>query len=157
MKEIHATHESPTTPSVLAIFAGGGALAWMTYQNGFEILRHWFFYPSLLFFGLTCLSLIAGIGSSYSKYIWTFCMWWSGIWTLIFVAAFAIPPFSMLIVGSLVSPILEAGRIGPFSAGFLHLVIWACAKDVVNHINIRLAEQAAVSNHHQPPSSDDLP
>jgi hypothetical protein len=50
---------------------------------------------------------------------------------------------SMWIVGSIVAPILEAGRIGPFSAGFLHLLIWACAKDVVKHINTEEAEQAA--------------
>jgi hypothetical protein len=147
MKPIDTTLDSPIAPSVLAILAGGGAVAWMLYLNGFEMFMHWFFYPSFLFFGLTCVSFLTGITSRLSRITWTVCMWWSGLWTLVFVLAFAAPPFSMSIVGSIVSPILEAGRIGPFSAGFLHLLIWACAKDVVRHINTEEAEQAASSNH----------
>ena len=143
MKTIDTTRDSPIAPSILAILAGGGSVAWMLYLNGFEMFKHWFFYPSFLFLGLTCVSLLTGITSRMSRITWTICMWWSGIWTLVFVIAFAAPPFSMWIVGSIVSPILEAGRIGPFSAGFLHLLIWACAKDVVKHINTEEAEQAA--------------
>lgn len=79
-------------------------------------------------------------------------MWWSGLWTLVFVVAFAVPPFSMFIIGSLVAPILEAGRIGPFSAGFLHLVIWACAKDVVKHIGTEESEQGGAPNRSLAPS-----
>jgi len=58
-------------------------------------------------------------------------MWWSGLWSLVFILAMVIPPFSMLIVGSLMLPILEVGKIHPFLAGFLHVLIWACAKDVL--------------------------
>jgi hypothetical protein len=147
MKTIDITRDSPIAPSVLAILAGGGAVAWMLYLNGFEMFKHWFFYPSFLFLGLTSLSFLTGITSRLSRITWTVCTWWSGLWTLVFVLAFAAPPFSMWIVGSVVSPILEAGRIGPFSAGFLHLLIWACAKDVVKHIKTEEAEQAASSNH----------
>ena len=148
MKTIDTTRDSPIAPSILAILAGGGSVAWMLYLNGFEMFKHWFFYPSFLFLGLTCVSLLTGITSRMSRITWTICMWWSGIWTLVFVIAFAAPPFSMWIVGSIVSPILEAGRIGPFSAGFLHLLIWACAKDVVKHINTEEAEQAVHGNTH---------
>jgi hypothetical protein len=150
MKTIDDTQESPTAPSVLAILAGGGAVAWMLYLNGFEMFRHWFFYPSFLFFVLTCASLLTGITSRFSRTTWTVCMWWSGLWTLVFVAAFAAPPFSTFIVGYLVAPILEVGRIGPFSAGFLHLLIWACAKDVVKHIKTEEAEQVGASDGDMP-------
>ncbi len=77
------------------------------------------------------MSLMVGIRSRFSRVIWTFCMWWSGIWSILFILAMAIPPFSMIIIGSLVLPILEAGRIHPFLAGFLHVLIWACAKEVL--------------------------
>lgn len=143
MKTIDTTRDSPIAPSILAILAGGGAVAWMLYLKGFEMFKHWFFYPSFLFLGFTFVSLLTGITSRMSRIIWTICMWWSGLWTLVFVLTFAAPPFSMWIVGSIVAPILEAGRIGPFSAGFLHLLIWACAKDVVKHIKTEEAEQAA--------------
>jgi hypothetical protein len=143
MKTIDTNHESPIAPAVLAILAGGGAVAWMLYQKGFEMFEHWYFYPSLLLLVVTCVSLSSIVGSKLRRLAWAFCMWWSGIWTLVFFLAFAAPPFSMFIVGSLVAPILDAGRIGPFSAGFLHLFMWACARDIVKHLDIEDAEQAA--------------
>ena len=146
MKATDTSRNSPIAPSVLAILAGGGAVVWMLYVNGFEVLRRWFIYPSFLFLGLTCVSFFTGITSRMSRITWTICMWWSGLWTLVFGLAFAAPPFSMLIVGSIVSPILEAGRIGPFSAGFLHLLIWACAKDVVKNIKTKEAERDVTPN-----------
>lgn len=148
---MNANRETAIAPSVLAILAGGGAVAWMLYLNGFGMFKHWFFYPSFLFFGLTCVSLLTGITSKLSRITWTVCKWWSGIWTLVFGLAFAAPPFSLLIVGSVVSPILEAGRIGPFSAGFLHLLIWACAKDVVKRIRTEDAKQPSHSAARNPP------
>ena len=127
-------------PSWLAILAGGGAIVWMLYQNGFEIFKCWFFYPSFFILIITSLSLNSGIGSGLRRFAWTSCMWWSGLWTLVFLVAFVVPPFSMFIVGSLVEPILDAGRIGPFSAGFLHFLMWACAKDVAKHLTLVEAE-----------------
>ena len=140
METPDTSRDSPTMPSILAILAGGSAIAWMLYQKGFEMFEHWFFYPSLLLLVVTCISLFSGVGSDLRRLAWTFCMWWSGVWTLVFFLAFAAPPFSMFIVGSLVAPILDAGRIGPFSAGFLHLFMWACAKDVVKHLKTEDAE-----------------
>jgi hypothetical protein len=146
MESSDTTQDSPRIPSVLAVLAGGGAIAWMLYQNGIEMLKHWFFYPSFLLLAITCISLFSGVGTGLRRFAWTLCMWWSGFWTLVFLATFAVPPFSMLMVGSLVAPILEAGRIGPFSAGFLHLFMWTCAKNVVKHINTEEAQQVGTSN-----------
>jgi hypothetical protein len=70
-------------------------------------------------------------------------MWWSGLWSLLFVLALALPPFSSLIIGSLVLPILKVGSIHPFLAGFLHVLIWACAKEVLKLTDTKQAEQAA--------------
>ena len=89
------------------------------------------FYPSFLFLGLTVMSLLVGIRSKFSQVTWTFCMWWSGFWSIVFILAVVIPPFSMFINGSLVLPILKVGSIHPFLAGFLHVLIWACAKEVL--------------------------
>ncbi len=101
---------------------------------------HWFFYPSLFLFIFTCASLYVGLGSKFRRLVWTTCMWWSGLWTIIFLGAFAFPPFSTLLAGALFEPMLIAGRIGPFSAGFLHFFIWACAKDVVKRLNTEVVK-----------------
>lgn len=126
-----AIEDSPIPPSVVAILAGGSAVAWMLWLNGLGMFSHWFFYPSFLFLGLTVMSLLVGIRSRFSQITWTFCMWWSGLWSIVFILAVAIPPFSMFIIGSLVLPILKVGSIHPFLAGFLHVLIWACAKEVL--------------------------
>jgi hypothetical protein len=143
--------ESAAVPSVLAILAGGGAVAWMLYQNGFQMLRHWFFYPSIFLLVITGISLIRGIHPRLRRFAWTLCMWWSGLWTLVFFVAFVAPPFSTLMVASLVEPILEAGHIGSFSAGFLHLFLWACATDVMKHLNTEAAERPGTGQLAIPP------
>ena len=141
MKTLDANEDSAVAPSVIAILCGGGAIAWMLWMNGVEIFTRWFFYPSFAFLALICATLFVGLRSRFSRITWTICMWWSGLWSLVFMFAFAAPPFSTIIVGSLVAPIIEAGRISPFLAGFLHILIWACAKDVLNLTNKQQAEQ----------------
>lgn len=135
MESSETMPESPKIPSLVAILAGGGAVAWMLYQNGFKMFEHWLFYPSLFVLGITSISLLPGVDFRFRRFAWTFCTWWSGLWTLVFFIAFAFPPISTYLVATLVETILEAGRIGPIAAGFLHLLIWACAKDVVKHLN----------------------
>ncbi len=123
--------DSPVLPSVVAISAGGGAVAWMLWSHGLAMFSHWFFYPSLILSGLLSASLVTGLESSFSRLVWQACMGWSGFWSLVFLAAMVAPPFSMLLVGGLVEGVLEAGAVHPFLAGFLHILVWACARDVL--------------------------
>jgi hypothetical protein len=141
MEPSQTAQDQALIPSFLAIFAGGGALAWMFYQNGFVMLEQWFFYPSFGLFIFTSASLLLGLESKFRRLVWTTCMWWSGLWTIVFLGAFAFPPFSTLLVGALLEPMLIAGSIGPFTAGFLHFFMWACAKDVVKSLNTEVPEQ----------------
>jgi hypothetical protein len=122
------TKNSPVSPAVVALVVGGGAAAWMLWKNSVRIFSHWFFYPSLLFLVLWPLTLFVGLDSRFSRVIWTCCLWWSGLWAIVFVLAMAIPPFSMVAVGSIVAPIIDAGKVSPILAGILHVQIWACAK-----------------------------
>jgi hypothetical protein len=60
----------------------------------------------------------------------------------VFILAIAVPPFSMFIIGSLILPIMKVGGMHPFLAGFLHVLIWACAKEVLKLTNTNKPNKA---------------
>ena len=121
-------------PCLIAMLAGGCALARMSWVNGFSIFTKWYFFPSLAVF-VAMAFYLCGIGSPRSGgALWRFIQWWSGVWTVFFFLAFAAPPFSPFIILYIAAPMLDSARIDPFSAGFVHLMVWACASDILkNH------------------------
>lgn len=125
------TEDSPMPPAIVTVLAGGSAVAYMLWANGLQMFSHWFFYPSFLILGCTTLSLFVGLEAKSSRIIWTFCKRWSGLWVLAFMLAVVLALPSLAIIDWLVRPILAAGNVHPFLAGALHILIWACAKDIL--------------------------
>ena len=140
-------------PAIISALCGGSALGWMMWHNGIAIFGEWYFYPSLALFIAIVIYLIGGSASVASTRIWQ-CVWlWSGVWALLFILSFAAISFSLLIVGNLVGPMLESARIGPFSAAFLHIFIWACATDILkSHRKDQKAQQVSAPDRHPPRS-----
>lgn len=130
-------------PVLLIVLCGGSALSIMCVGLGFSILKLWFFYPSFLFWFFALHRLILPTAEPWDKYIWRACKWWSGIWLFLFALSFCAIPFSLPLLLPLVA-IADLGKFHPFLAIILHLLIWACASDILKKLT-------------QPPSTDQLP
>jgi hypothetical protein len=143
-----AYRKDKLAPTLMIACVGGATLATMIWMVGIDILRQWYFYPSITFWIFSLLCITTGISRSWDRTAWKICQWWSGMWSVAFLLFFCAPPFSCMIVGSLFAPIAASGGVNPFLAAFAHIMIWACVTDILKtSIPTNLIEEAQQDVH----------
>lgn len=122
-------------PTLLVVATGGAALAMMIWFLGGNVVTRWFLYPSALVWIFSLRCLVEGSSTKWDRVLWRICLWWSGIWSVVFGLSFCAPPFSTIFVGRIFAPIAMEGGFNPFLAAFAHILIWACARDILSTYN----------------------
>ncbi|MGJ8644082.1 MAG: hypothetical protein ACSHX9_11780 [Luteolibacter sp.] len=117
-------------PFALIVACGGTALGFIISRLGLSSFSHWFLYPSLFFFVFAIVGLFKPDGNTPGMWIWKACQWWSGVWLILFSLGFCGIPFTVGL-WIFLAGISGIGIANPFLALFLHIVIWACATDIV--------------------------
>jgi hypothetical protein len=126
-----AYRKAQFAPTLIISCVGGATLGTMVWMVGIDIIRQWYFYPSIAFWIFSLLCITTGTERSWDRTTWKICQWWSGIWSVAFLLFFCAPPLSFVIVGSLFAPIALSGGVNPFLAAFAHMMIWACVTDIL--------------------------
>ena len=149
---MNAYQKEKLAPTLIVASVGATTLAAMAWMAGTEMIRQWYFYPSITFWFSSLLCITTGTSRTRERTAWRICQWWSGIWSVAFLLFFCAPPFSCMIVGLLFAPIAASGGVNPFLAAFVYIMIWACVSVILKHstpsdlIEEEEAQQDAPSN-----------
>lgn len=128
-----------SAPTILIVIAGGATLLAILNKLGYHAFTEWFLYPSFGFLAFSIICLIRGGSGKYDRLIWNLCRSWSAIWSIAFILFFCAPPFSSIFIGTVFAPIAVVGGVNPFLAALAHLLIWACATDILRDKSSRPA------------------
>ncbi len=129
-------------PTCLVVAVGVATLSMILWTLGAAMVTKWYFYPSVLFWLFSLLCAVTGRASSWHRFAWRGCQWWSGIWAFVFLLCF-IPPWIGAAFGSIA---LDAG-VNPFIAGGVHVLIWSCASDILKPDPAR---ESPLNSHAEP-------
>ena len=133
-------------PTLLIFLCGGTALAFMCWRLEFGVFGKWFLYPSLIFWSFSVYKLAVPLPKPWDHRVWRACKWWSGTWLLLFALGMCAPPFSVAL-WLLLAGISGLGMVNPFLALLLHLMIWACASDILKTLGPTQNPEQATTDH----------
>lgn len=123
-------------PLVICAVAGVATEAYFLKLFGWSVFSRPYFWPGLLLSAFWVHCIIVRTFRPWHLYVWRLACIWSGLWAVCGVL-FTVSPVLAGAIPFPAWPWLAETGVHPFLALFLHVLIWACARDVLRSVQAK--------------------